>query len=832
MSSPRASLLASLVLLSSALAPASAAGRPLGCDRAPWTSYPMCDATLAADARVADMLARMPLKEKINAMYREFGSPFVNCDGNSGIPSLGLNGGIPNYSECLHGVAYGCTTVNGSDLCPTLFPNGMLLGASFNRSLFAGVGRVIGEELRALNNLANSPSGFSCWSPDLNLARDPRWGRAQEVPGEDPYLTAEYGVGYVQGMMVGEDPRYVLTAASPKHFFAYNLEGLGPNNETGLCTADKGTWNGAVGYADGGVVGPNGHVCRYGYNNEVTDRDLVEYYLPAWNAVVTRGKALGVMCAYPAVNGVPTCASEWALQELMVEQWGFAGYVVSDCLALQVMMQAHEYIPYDIPLAAALSLKAGVSYNCGCVLKNGTEEAIARGLVNESVVDENVRRTLSVLMRLGEFDADVPYRAYGAERLDSAATRALALDAALQGMVLLRNEGGLLPLSASAKLAFIGPAADNAGIMASNYGGDNHLINAHTPILAAQALNLSVTLTHGCDVNEPGTGGFAAAVAAAQAADVAVLLLGHDFPWESEWGNGPDCQNDRPHIELAGVQEQLIAAVVATGKPVVVVLMNGGSVGVDKWVGTVGAVVESFYPGELGGDAIVQALLGVKNRWGALPVTMYQGSAINGRTYYRPESAQLLQEGGITHMYYDSSRGAPTFKFGFGLSYTTFSLLWSSGAPPASRVDISAVSDGAVPLVSYRVNVTNTGAVVGDAVVLLFVAGPSPDYPLERTINLARVTLAPGETQEISFVASAHDLSGVREDGSRWLRAGDALTATVSLARQSELVHGVALQGEADVQMPVFPGPGGAKTLRNTRAAAAAASAAAAAAAQ
>ena len=217
---PAASLAASAALLALlARAPsARAAGRPLGCDKAPWNTYPMCDEALAADARVADMLARMPLKDKINAMYREFGSPFVNCEGNSGIPSLGLNGGIPNYSECLHGVAYGCTTVNGSDLCPTLFPNGQLLGASFNRSLFRNVGRVIGEELRALNNLGGNPSGFSCWSPDLNLARDPRWGRAQEVPGEDPYLTGEYGVAYVSGMMQGEDPRYVLTAASPKHY--------------------------------------------------------------------------------------------------------------------------------------------------------------------------------------------------------------------------------------------------------------------------------------------------------------------------------------------------------------------------------------------------------------------------------------------------------------------------------------------------------------------------------------------------------------------------------------------------------------------------------------
>ena len=371
---------------------ADAKGIPLGCDKQPWAAFPMCDETLGLEARVTDMLSRMPLKEKIDAMYGAFGSPFVECDGNGGIPSLGLNGGMPNFSECLHGVAFGCTKVNGTEICPTLFPNGQLLGASFNRTLFRNVGRVIGEELRALRNIGNSPSGLSCWSPDLNLARDPRWGRAQEVPGEDPYLTGEYGVYYVQGMMGGEDSRYVLTAASPKHYLAYNLEGLGPNNETGLCTADKGTWQGAVGYADGGVVGPAGHVCRYGYNNALTDRDLVEYYLPAWNAVMTRGKALGVlrlchegwlnrasfqfsqawcvrvmhlrvfwavspkpfpvnnvlpvfyflqvMCAYPAVNGVPACASEWALQELLVEQWGFDGYVVSDCLALQVRVAA------------------------------------------------------------------------------------------------------------------------------------------------------------------------------------------------------------------------------------------------------------------------------------------------------------------------------------------------------------------------------------------------------------------------------------------------------------------------------------------------------------
>jgi len=191
-------------LLHLALLPtlAAAAGIPLGCDKAPWSGYPFCDESLSTAVRVEDALARMPLGDKLDAMYRSFGSPFVDCQGNGGVPSLGLNDGLPNYSECLHGVAAGCASVNGTARCPTLFPNGMLLGAAFNRSLWRGVGRVIGEELRALNNLAGRPSGYSCWSPNLNAARDPRWGRAQEVPGEDPYLVGEYGVAYIQGMQV------------------------------------------------------------------------------------------------------------------------------------------------------------------------------------------------------------------------------------------------------------------------------------------------------------------------------------------------------------------------------------------------------------------------------------------------------------------------------------------------------------------------------------------------------------------------------------------------------------------------------------------------------
>lgn len=200
------------------------------CDQFPFSSYAFCDTALPTAARVADAVSRMTLREKIVTMTRAFGSPFVGCDGGGGgVPSLGISG-MPNHAECLHGVAAGCAEVNGTTLCPTLFPNGQLLGAAFNRTLWRRVGAVIGTEMRAQQNLGGSPSGFSCWSPNLNLARDARWGRAQEVPGEDPYLHAEYGVAYATGMQVGDDTRYVLTVSSPKHFLGVSFACKPPNN--------------------------------------------------------------------------------------------------------------------------------------------------------------------------------------------------------------------------------------------------------------------------------------------------------------------------------------------------------------------------------------------------------------------------------------------------------------------------------------------------------------------------------------------------------------------------------------------------------------------------
>jgi hypothetical protein len=496
------------------------------------------------------------------------------------------------------------------------------------------------------------------------------------------------------------------------------------------------------------------------------------------------------------------------------------------------MMQAHEYLPYDIPLAAATALNAGVDYNCGCVLLNGTAAAIGRGLTNETMVDAAISRILHVLFALGEFDPEVPYRSLGAESFGSPANAGEAMEAALQGLTLLKNERGALPLPRAARLAFIGPNADDAGALQSSYGGECQMCAQHTPWRAAQRAGLNATLTRGCGVMDDDASGIPAAAAAAAAADVAVLFLGSTFAWESEWGNGPGCQNDRVNLTLPGVQGQLLAAVVAAGKPVVVVLLNGGAIAVEGWLGGVGALVEAFYPGEMGGDAIVSALLGDSNRWGALPFTMYT-NAIVGRDYYRNESAGLSYDGGITHMFYSGDKGPPTFPFGFGLSYTTFSYAWAQGAPPPPAVRTAAASalNPTAPLISYAVNVTNTGLVAGDvrslpphlpplpapppprsqpqpqqAIALALVVGDGVEVPLERLWQFARVALAPGETQTINFDASAHDVSSVRADGSRWLAPG-ALEVVVG-DRHAPLRHALRLEGPA-LQLPVFPAPPG-----------------------
>ena len=381
-------------------------------------------APAAPEARAATLVARMTREEKI--------SQLVNAA--PAIPRLG----IPAYewwNEGLHGIAR-----NGH---ATVFPQAVALAATWNRDLIQQVGTVVSTEARAKFNLAGGPGkdhrryeGLTIWSPNINIFRDPRWGRGQETYGEDPYLTGQLGVAFVRGLQ-GADPRHPRTIATPKHFAVHS----GP--EPG----------------------------RHGFSVAVSPHDLEATYTPAFRAAVIEGGAGSVMCAYNALHGTPACAAEWLLDGRLRGDWGFTGYVVSDCDAVSDMTAFHYFRP-DNAASAAAALQAGLDLNCGSAYR-ALGEALARGDIAEALLDRALVRLFTARYRLGELDPQQPdpYAALGAADIDSPAHRALALQAAVQSMVLLKNDGDTLPLRPETRIAVIGPNADALAVLEANYQG-------------------------------------------------------------------------------------------------------------------------------------------------------------------------------------------------------------------------------------------------------------------------------------------------------------------------------------------------------------------------
>ena len=558
-----------------------------------------CDVRRNASSRAAALLAKMTLEEKASNMDSH----------NFGVPRLGVP---PNlFSEALHGFVGGCgATVNfktyTSTGCPTAFPQVISMGATWNRTLWSAVGTAVSDEVRGL--YSQQPSvGFEAalfiWAPNINPFRDPRWGRGQEVVSEEPFACAEYAAHYIpglQGIQKGADGRrFLKTVATAKHFFDYDLEGHGPTN-------------------------------RQNIDVNVSARDQAEYFSPPFKAAVQRGHAQSVMCrcalahglvprsfisprasqtpafgsrvcaSYNAVNGMPACSSAAMINGKLRSEWGFDGFVVSDCDALSDKA-SHRYIEKhfngSLMVQAQQALRGGTDLNCGALYGEQNAAAVRVGLVHESELDTALGRVWTKAFELGVVDAGrkddpSPYAALGAEAVDTPASRQLALEAALQGIVLLKNtnatndrssvEKPKLPMSSLLRadglprsLALIGPHANGSLIFLGgpNYHGDNQLVYENTPPLRARA-HLPATATvlyeHGCDVNSKDKSGFNAAVKAAAGADEVVLFLGLDQTIENEG-------HDRASLELPGVQTELALAVAGAAKtPVVIVLVNGG----------------------------------------------------------------------------------------------------------------------------------------------------------------------------------------------------------------------------------------------------------------
>ena len=666
--------------------------------------------------RVDDLISRMTLEEKISQMVHSAAE----------IERLG----VPEYdwwNECLHGV--------GRAGVATVFPQAIGMAAMWDVPLMHRIAVAISDEARAKHHEALRQgiharyTGLTFWSPNINIFRDPRWGRGQETYGEDPYLTARLGVAFVRGLQ-GDDPRYLKLVATPKHYAVHS----GPEHE------------------------------RHHFDAVVDERDLRETYLPAFQATVQEGKAVSVMGAYNRTNGEPCCASRTLLQKILREEWGFDGYVVSDCGAIRDIWKNHRVVETPAQ-AAALAVKNGCDLNCGETYL-ALRDAVAEGLIDEATIDVALRRLFTARFRLGMFDPPemVPYAQIPYEVNDSSAHRQLALQAAQESIVLLKNAHGALPLRKDlSSIAVIGPNADDAIVLLGNYNGTpSRSVTVLEGIRQKVSAKTRVTYARGCDIVDDSREGFAEAVAAARGADVAIVVLGLSQRVEGEEGQREGVQGkgvssgDRTEIDLPGVQEELLRAVHATGTPVVLVLLNGSAVAVNWADAHVPAIVEAWYPGEEGGTAVADVLFGDYNPAGRLPVTFYK--SVDQLPPFRDYAMA-----GHTYRY---STAEPLYAFGYGLSYTTFRYndlqITPAVMPPDGRVQVS-------------VRVTNTGARAGDEVVQLYVRDvvASAPVPIRQLQGFQRVHLAPGESQTVTFGLTPRQLSLIDERGQRVVEPGE-----------------------------------------------------------
>ncbi len=820
------------------------------------------DTSLSPEQRAADLVKRMNLEEKAGQLVNQARA----------IPRLN----VPAYdwwSESLHGVA-----VNGT----TEFPEPIGLAATFDAPAIHEMAIAISTEGRIKHaqdvraGHSNIFEGLDFWAPNINIFRDPRWGRGQETYGEDPFLTARMGVAFVTGMQ-GDDPKYFRVISTPKHYAVHS--GPEPTRHTADVTVSK--------------------------------HDEVDTYLPAFRATVTEAKADSVMCAYNSINGQPACANEFLLEDQLRGKWGFKGYVVSDCGAVIDIHEGHKFKPTQ-PEASAISLKRGMDNECVDFTFKVTDDhdyrpyidAVKEGFLKESDIDVAVTRLFTARIKLGMFDPPemVPYSKIDESKLNSPEHRALARKLANESIVLLKNDGVLPLKTGGTKIAVIGPLADQTKVLLGNYNGTpTHTVSileglraefaganieyvpgtqflghdaepvptsafttdgkpgvkvsyskldmtnmngpttpapivsgvepnidaAETPLPPEVANVKPLSIRYEASLTAPDTGDYnlglqasgffrvqldgkdvtsawnsdndiklgrvhleagkpaqlmveytpgeghsplarllwskvdlkpqPAAIEAARNADVVVAVLGITSELEGEEMQVHEegfKGGDRTSLDLPRPEEELLEALGATGKPLVVVLTNGSALAVNWARDHANAILDAFYPGEEGGAAVAETLSGRNNPAGRLPVTFYTG--VDQLPAFEDYSMK-----GRTYRYF---QGKPLFPFGYGLSYTTFSY-------GGLKVPAQPIKPGD-PLTA-EVTVKNSGKVAGDEVAELYLGFPDvKGAPLRALRGFQRVHLEPGASQTIHFDLKPRDLSMVSEAGEPMIAEG------------------------------------------------------------
>ena len=673
------------------------------------SKQPWQDTALPFEERVHDLVGRMTLEEKMSqlrfrasALYRF---------------------GIPEYSwwnECLHGVARAGNA--------TVFPQAIGMGAMFNPELVFDIADAISTEARAKHHEMvrhedrYDYKGLTFWSPNINIFRDPRWGRGHETYGEDPYLTGRCGVAFCKGLQ-GEDSKYFKTVATPKHYAAHS----GPETT------------------------------RRGFNAEVSEKDLRETYLPAFAECVREAGAYSVMGAYNAINGEPCCGSPTFLQRVLRDEWGFDGYVVSDCWAVMDFHEHHHFTK-DAAESAAMALNNGCDLNCG-VAFDELQAALDRGLITEEIIDISCRRVMTARMKLGMFDPpeDCAYAMIPFEKNDCDEHHQLSLQASRESVVLLKNDG-ILPLknTADLKVAVIGPNAMSKDCLLGNYFGSPSVYRTLADGLRDVA-NGKILYAEGCCINgQPREGhfqdvpywGLAEAVAVANCADVVVLALGLDHTLEGEEG-------DKETITLPETQIQLFDAIAKTGKKLVLCNFSGSAVDLRDMEARSNALIQAWYPGQFGGLALAEIIYGTTSPSGRLPITFYRDmNQVPDFSDYSMDNR--------TYRFFD---GSPLYPFGYGLSYSRF-------AYENLSLDDAKIRSGQDLRLS--VDVVNTGDRDAEESVQIYIKDmeATTRTPRFQLCGLAKPLINAGGRVTLSFTIPARRMAVVRDDGSCVIEAG------------------------------------------------------------
>ena len=624
------------------------------------------------------------------------------------------------WNEALHGVARAGVA--------TVFPQSIGLAATFDEDFIEEVADAISTEGRAKFNMQQEYDdtdiykGLTFWSPNVNIFRDPRWGRGHETFGEDPYLTSRLGVRFVEGIQ-GHDENYLKAAACAKHFAVHS----GPED------------------------------IRHSFNAVASKQDMAETYLPAFKACVQEAGVEAVMGAYNRTNGEPCCGSKTLLQDILRDEWGFTGHVTSDCWAIKDFHEGHHVTETPVE-SVSMAMNNGCDLNCGNLF-HYLKQAVEEGMVSESRLDEALVNLFTTRMKLGVFDekGKNPFDKIAYTEVDTKAHQELNKKAAEKCVVLLKNENNLLPLNKSAikTVGVIGPNANNRRALVGNYEGTasrywtilegiQEYLGDDVRVMASEGCHLCHKKVQGLGQEDDRISEVKGICAAS---DVIIACMGLDSGLEGEEGDQGNefASGDKPNLELPGLQQHVLETICSFGKPVVLVLLSGSALAVNWADENIPAILQGWYPGAQGGLAIADILFGEKNPEGKLPVTFYRS------TSDLPEFTDYSMKG-RTYRYME---GDALYPFGYGLSYTDFDY---------SNVSVTAENAGADGAI-VKATVKNVGKVAGGETVQVYVTTSVAGAPKYQLKGIKKLFLQPGESDDVCIKLSREALGAFDENG-------------------------------------------------------------------